>query len=380
MHSKARRWLAGIGAGAVFLYVLFSIALEPLVSGDIYPRLSSMRADPLGAKALYDSLRETPGLQVSQSFKPLAQVEKVDGTMLLLGFSAAEFTFASQPFAESWRKVMLGGGRLAIAFLPERPRVDFKFPKLKPDDSKEENDKKEAAKKRAKRLPSGPELLGLTLQIRPGTLKESGDAGGMGRETALYFEPVDPGWVTLERAEDGKPMIVERAFGKGSMILVAGSYPISNEGLRNGRNTALIARMIGPSTRIVFDESHLGIVETGSVGSMIRRYGLQGAALMLMLLGLLFIWKMSSSLLPPKRIEDPTVLEGEAANAGLALLMRRSVPRSSLLSTCWNEWERSARLRPFVAPSRQAKAQEQLADADPVRGYKNIQKALSNQS
>ena len=375
MPAKARAWVAGVGAAVLFLYVLFSIALEPAVSSDLYPKMSTLRTDPMGAKALFESLRETPGLRVERSYRPIDQLAGVKATVFLAGEDASDFETDSGKRFDSWEKVVSQGGRLAIAFAPEVPDVPFEAPKefSKP--------KSAAARDSHLKLPeTSLERFGIRLKRVESTWEKRAELGSKSRETALYFEPADPSWIVIERSQSGKAVIAERAWKKGSLILVARNYPLSNEGLRELHPTSLIARMIGPWARVIFDESHLGIVETGSVGAMLRRYGFQGAAAMLLALGLLFIWKMSSSLLPPKRIDDPKVLEGEAASAGLAHLMRRSVPRPKLLAACWTEWDRSAAMRPFAAESRQARARESLGDSDPVRGYKNIQKALSDPS
>jgi hypothetical protein len=64
--------------------------------------------------------------------------------------------------------------------------------------------------------------------------------------------------------------------------------------------------MLGGNQRVVFDESHLGEVESGSIAGLARNYHLEGLALALLTLAGLYVWKNSSSLLPPYMRQSPT--------------------------------------------------------------------------
>jgi hypothetical protein len=132
--------------------------------------------------------------------------------------------------------------------------------------------------------------------------------GAIPRQTALYFDP-SPQWATLSQRD-----AVERDFGKGSVVLVADSYFLSNEGLREARDTDLIARLVGPARHVVFDENHFGVAETGSVAKLMRKYRLEGAVLVLVVVAGLFLWRSASSFLPPR----------------------------PALNTCFAEWRKSA--------------------------------------
>ena len=59
--------LLGFGWG---LWQLFTIRFE---TGDVYPPYSSLRADPLGTKALHDSLNSLNALRVGRNFRPLGR-------------------------------------------------------------------------------------------------------------------------------------------------------------------------------------------------------------------------------------------------------------------------------------------------------------------
>ena len=51
-------WVAAIVLGAGLVWGLEQVVLGPLETGDVYPPYSSLRTDPLGAKALYE--RQNP--------------------------------------------------------------------------------------------------------------------------------------------------------------------------------------------------------------------------------------------------------------------------------------------------------------------------------
>src|SRR3954471_15812171 len=65
--------VAVLGALVFGLTVLFRLRLS---QGDVFPEYSSLRADPLGLRALHDSLGQLPGMHVERRFKPLRTLEQ----------------------------------------------------------------------------------------------------------------------------------------------------------------------------------------------------------------------------------------------------------------------------------------------------------------
>ena len=60
--------ILGMGFGIVRL---IGLRLE---KGDIYPAYSTLRADPLGSKALFDALESIEGREVRRNFRPLREL------------------------------------------------------------------------------------------------------------------------------------------------------------------------------------------------------------------------------------------------------------------------------------------------------------------
>jgi hypothetical protein len=222
---------------------------------------------------------------------------------------------------------------LVIGFLPVRGR--------------------EVLQERPKETPAVVSLWHIEFTYR--TFKGDDSATGIPHKTALYFDTKlsDPEakWRTLASdPSDHGAEAVERTFGNGTIVLVADTYPLSNEGLREARDAALIARIAGPATRITFDENHFGVSETGSVTKLMRRYRLQGAVVILIVAAALFLWRSGSSLLPPREshMKSPGVpasgqdaIAGRDSLDGLAALLHRGVPEKQLLDTCFAEWSKS---------------------------------------
>src|SRR5688500_3980656 len=75
-------FLAGL---ARFLYLRFS-------SGEIYPAYSTFRPDPVGAKALYESLRRLDGIETSRQLEGLHRARPdSSSTYIFLGLPRPRF-------------------------------------------------------------------------------------------------------------------------------------------------------------------------------------------------------------------------------------------------------------------------------------------------
>jgi hypothetical protein len=212
------------------------------------------------------------------------------------------------------------------------------------------------------------------LKLKPLGIESA--SGDLPRHSDLHFEPGSE-WSVLERRE-GLVTAVERPFGAGSIVLVADSYPLSNEGLREARDAKFIARLAGPARRIIFDENHFGVVETGSVTTLMRKYRLEGAVVVLALVAALFLWRSASSFLPARQAGASGVVTGHDSIEGLSALLRRGVPEKELLNACFAEWSKSA-----PRESRAARVEDQIARSgghDPVEAYRAACRILTEKT
>lgn len=355
----------------VFLWAVVSIALVPVESGDAYPRYSTLRADPFGAKVLYESLGALPGLTVERNYRQMEILPlRPAPTVFVLGTPAPSWTFSPRQALESWEAMASAGARVVFVFQPSLPALKGNFDVF-------EREKKTGTGER-KKQPVG-ERWGVEVRLREATARERAQMSRSPRESAAYFV-ADGSWTVVERdPKDGLAMQIEKRMGRGSIVAATQLFRLSNEGLREGRHGDWIATLAGPNTRIVFDEYHHQVRDTASVGTLLRRYRLHGAVAVLSLLALLFIWRNATGLLPPRASQAQTLVAGWDAQQGLTALLERSIRREDLTAVALREWKTSAGLRPAVPASREAAVEQAAAQwqDSPVEAYHEIHRILT---
>jgi len=372
--SKIAATVAAVLLAVIFVagvYTLFRLRFE---SADAYPVYSTLRSDPLGAKALYESLALQPGVTVSRNMRPLDRVSGRDTTLFLLGVTEwfAQSTL-NTGMAPDLERLSRSDGRVVIAFVPQRPRLESE---VEIEQQLRGDQKKRADKKHVQTLW---EMLGVTPVTE--TEKERGEteSGDLPRNTALWFDKLAPAW-TVQKTYQNHPVWIERPWLNGSVVLVADSWMLSNEALAHAPDAPSLSRLAGPNHKLVFDEGHLGLDEGGSVAGLMRRYRLQGLIASLLVLAGLYVWKASSPLLPraDTAIAGTTGLRGFSAASGLVTLLERSIAAPKLLDVCIGEFQ-STTGRGLAEQSRR-KLEETMRTgahaADPVRGYESIRQAL----
>jgi hypothetical protein len=349
--NASNGWLWALAALflALFVWGAEEVAVMPLQTGEIYPEYSTLRADPLGAKALYDSLSALPELDVSRLYKQRS-VLNAGTALLVLGVNSGSWPGDSEDALGRYERLLQKGGRLVIAFLPARiPRSVA-------------TDAPDVAKRK----------WNVHLAYRRQQGSDGSDHGPLPRQSSLYFQAGSPWTVVTER--DGEATSVERPLANGTVVLVADSYPLSNEGLRESRDAASIVRLLGPVRKVAFDENHFGVSESGSVTMLMRKYHLEGALALLSIVVGLFVWRSSSSFLPPRENTRDQTVAGRDSTEGLTALLRRSVPEPELLDACFREWNRSS------PPARQAELVEaeiaRWAGKEPMEAYRAVKKSL----
>ena len=348
--------LVSFGYGLSRLFVL------RFERGDIYPAYSSLRSDPLGSKALYRSLEAIPGFQVERGFSDLAKRKNLKGaTILVLGEQKDFFERVGKKELEALQRLVVAGNRLVVGFLPRTsarpPETEKKKREAKQkgegEKAKGEGEKAQPPGKVSEPGESLAEKWGVTPESFPDTgkgmsLREAaagGDPlalpGQLPRHSRLFFKLTGSDWQTIYRS-GGQPVVIERALGKGSIVLLADSYPFSNEALRGEPDAPLLAWIIGASRSALFDEFHLGVGDPPGVGNLVRKYHLESFFAALFLLALIYIWKSSVPfvrVLPPP--ESGVQTSGKNNFTGLVNLLRRNIAGDKLLEACFREWRRS---------------------------------------
>jgi hypothetical protein len=316
---------------------------EQYSSGNVYPEYSSQRTDRMGTAAIYEALSKTCP-EVARNNVPLRSLSAKNSEVLILGLSPTELDAdnidALDTLAKNGNRVVVGlaGGGWIFDLQSLNEPVAAKW-QVRIVDT------------RAKQDMADPEIRQReALQIEP--LPHSGwQSGGAG---------------------------ISRPYGEGAIVLMGTSWPFTNGALRDERNIDVLRRAIGNPSRILFDETHLGTVESGTVMGLVRRFRLQGVLAVALACALLFIWQ-SSVPFPPERADAGSEAEmrmvAASAGEGLRNLLAHHIPPTRILSACVAEW-RKDRGR-LVAPDKLARIEGIAAHgAHPVAQWREIRAAL----
>ncbi len=370
--------VAALGFGVWRLFAL------RFTAGDFFPAYSSLRADPLGTKILFESLGRA-GVDAERGFRPLSLSragELAGVTVFMVGAERDEFELVAERLARDLEATAANGSRLVIAFHPEREPPEAPRPTVAPQAAAAEK----AGARRSQATKTGPEPVSLPgrwgFRFAFAALPAAGAAPAAARPEAaggeedaalwhstLVFADLDASWRVLGTRR-GRPVLIERDYGPGSIVLLADSYPLSNEALLRDRRPRLLSGLLGANRRALFDEAHLGLRrEPGGIVSLLGRFRLGGLALGLAVLGLLALWRGASPFLPPW--PQPAEGDGESAGRGstaaLVDLVRRNIRAAELPLVCLQEWVRTFPERRRGHPERYARA---LALAERARDEK----------
>jgi hypothetical protein len=336
-------------------------------AGRQYPAYSTLNAGPLGARAVGEALGRLEGMEVGRNLLPLRVFRGDEGTTLVLaGAGEAVFGPDTDDFLEPLEAMMRDGVRVVVALNPRAIPVDGvtdqavvdpwrAAPGLFPPGKRGVPGGSEALA--TDRRVSAGERWGFQFQsvVHPGRAPAEGYAvevrDGGPPEVPRWFSVwrwagLDPSWTELATV-DGRPVVVRRAFGRGSLTLLSDTVFLSNEALWRAPAPGFLLWLLASGPRLVFDETRHGTVSSPGVMHLVRRYRLSGFLLGAGVLLALFIWRAGTSLMPvqPGVAEAPGApLAGAEGLSGFSNLLRQTIPPRRLLGTCVDEWERS----PFV--------------------------------
>ena len=202
----------------------------------------------------------------------------------------------------------------------------------------------------------------------------------MSWHSALHFQGSAPAWQTIYSASQF-PVVIERSFGGGTVVLAADSYFVSNEAMRRERRPSFLAWLAGKNRHLVFDETHLGIEQNPGISTLIRRYRLGGLLAGLVVLGALAAWKNATRLVPAiesKSARDEAIM-GKESFAGFVNLLRRNIAPAELLPVCVTEWSRFLQTETNKSTMQFDRAKQIVGESsrNPVGAYRQIADALT---
>lgn len=360
-----------IKPGIVILMVLvFSVGVGHLLvlrfeSGDVYPPYSSLRSDPLGTRVLFEGFNNLPGVKADRNYRQLTRVNfKPNTTLLYIGIPGPDFDYVPRKSSAAIDRLTAGGGRLVLTFFPEIERFAPKSPAgdQRNGEAKNEHPGRRGGKDSAgSRQSIQSESLSLKRQWGFDTDFEKREDGKQVDESyqtavtditglpsplvwhsAMFFKNLDTAWNILYTNND-RPVIIERPFGNGAIILVSDSFLFSNEALHSDRQTLLLSRLVGPNSTILFDETHFGIVKQQNVAALIRQYKFHWFVFIIVLMAILFVWKNSVHFVPPRKSSDGIEFNDPSEErdylSGLISLLRSNISPAKILGVCREEWQ-----------------------------------------
>jgi hypothetical protein len=402
-----------LGCTAAFVFGVVQLFALRFEAGDVYPPYSSLRADPLGTEAFYESLGKMSDVTVRRDYSMSDRLPEEPGTAYLhLAAEPGEWAWLPTESFQEIKNFLARGGRLVITYFPLTAAAHRYYP----DDEDQTNSVKSAGlKSKEKKNPSDQPVVKekkssdkknwAQLEDEWGfhegfkELEQDGDVyepvtvsntthpelpSALDWHSGMIFTNCAAAWHVIY-ARGTNAVVIERKFGQGSVVLASDSYFLSNEAMLKDRQAKLLAWLIGANGRVVFDEAHFGIVESPGVAALMRKYRLHGLAAGLLLLAGLFIWKNSTSLVPPPpEIEREDFVAGKDAASGFVNLLRRNLAPRELLATCFAEWKKSAAPDGKISSLRQQRAEaifqaesvRPVREQNPIAAYRQISETL----
>ena len=309
---------------------MFKVRAE--VNG-VYPEYSSFRADPKGYRILFETLSRLPSIHVERSVQPLREVPSGNGKILVMaGLLPSGAPAEETKLLNDW---MTNGGTLLVAFSSRQ------------FDSNEEKNRKDPVPPESKWLRGEVDKIkswGVRIfwsKLNLATELQSNLFAGLSSWAGhLYIQPTKSDWDVLAKARD-LPVVLQRRFGAGKLILLADSYPLSNIALAAHRNAALVSWLFPEHSTVIFDETHFGIVDHPGVMGLARRYGLDGAFVVVLGLAVLYLWASRYSLRPVRRVraDSEPAVRGAGGNEIFTNLLRRTLPTVDLCTVCLQIWK-----------------------------------------
>jgi hypothetical protein len=103
----------------IFLVAVLQLFMLGFEGGEFYPAYSSLRSDPLGSRALYESLKNFEDVKIQRNYQ-IFQALKFEQatTFFYLGASEGKWDLIPQELIQMIDQLMQSGGRLVLSFLP----------------------------------------------------------------------------------------------------------------------------------------------------------------------------------------------------------------------------------------------------------------------
>jgi len=406
----------GVLFSALFFLGLGHLFMLRFQTGDIYPPYSSLRADPLGTMALYESLANTGSVQVHRHYESVSRIQSGhDLTLFYLGSPAASFFsethHQSDALDKQLRRLAITGARVVMSFtLPKRTsKPEKNVPKDDADDA--DNPKQPCAEiKQPDDASILEQLQNVALKYDSQLEKSPGAVltpayltSGLPHSdkipwhSAWYFDVDASSWKAIYSINN-RPVMIEHPFGHGTIILLTDTFLLSNEALRSKRHPHFLAWLMGANSQAVFDEAHLGMRKKPGVVALARQNRLHWPIGGIILLALLFIWKNAMPLTPPPKDAAESVLLSDGLTSssqvytpldytrGLISLLDRHIGKRQIMKIYVDEWLQSLPRNQVPTASKRKRIEAMFSEdgdlvsgTDPMAAYHQIYTIISEE-
>ncbi len=371
MRTRERLALSAVLLlSAVFLFTIVRSVLRRAETTYNYPAYSSLNNGDEGTKAYFQTLGRL-GYNPSRNYQLLRKLEGTQADIFYAGPALGSFRYSEVKELEEFEHLAERGARIILAFdadgIIEKPRTA-------------------AVSKEPSKRPVPEDTLkkrwGIQLAFAKRNVSKAVNEFMSGLDSipvSWYFSYWPSDWMSSQMRNE-TPLFLERRFGKGSILLIADSKLFTNRELLIHPDTQVLAAVPGHRHDIIFDESHLGLEDTGTVVGLAGAHGLQWMMLGFLALAILYVWRNSTSFVPPTQVRRDTAVSGLDAHSALSNLLMQSVPKKSILGVVAEEWNRSVSGRQGVA--REISTEElirlrQVQPADFPAEYRSLAQGLN---
>jgi hypothetical protein len=338
----------------IFLATLGVSIIRRAESTSGYPSYSSLNNGNEGLKAYFDTLVRL-GFATSRNFQPIRKLAGSQADLFYAGQSIRSLEFLAPKELEVFEHLAENGARVVLLLAP---------------DGMIERREKSKTKREGTKLtePTLKNRWGIEVAYREGLPKDTTDAllVKLGLVPFTWkFASWTRDWMPSQ-TRDASPLFLERHFGKGSILLISNAKLFTNRELLTRPDGLILAAVPGQHRQVIFDESHLGILDTGSVAGLATAHHLQWLLLGFIAVAVLYIWRSAVSFVPPTGRQAEPSVAGQSAYVALSRLLMQSVPKRSVLLVAAEEWNRSRTLRGQSAQDIRKEDLERLKHLSPA--------------
>jgi len=317
-----------------------------LEKGDVYPRYSSLRHDPMGTSILFDSLRRMGCTVEILTEDEFPKVMEPQNTILFILSPA--FDLFSDKEVDRIVGFILSGGRVLMTADDDNGLMDFfhsgiDIPIRDNKEEEKEEEKGEGEGGNGKKPRIREAIQGTGFDFSPDSIQIFGEK---------FLITRWPRAVTVLSSKHDVMLLL--SHGKGDIIISSDSYLVSNEYLTQKPPAAFLSWVMGRRTHVLVDEYRHGVSTNKGVSFLLRKYHLYWFFAYLALIFFLSLWHLLPHFQKPLPRESTPDNWVYSSLDGYTQLLTKTIPRKSLLDIAMDQWLKGSTNRFFREKNREA--------------------------